>query len=144
MTSSSALGRTAALAAAMLGLAIALAGPAAADPKGEVVPVDCGETTYLVAVSGNGQFSPGHDTASTSILIPVSFGEFTGTLFDEEGNIVDTFVDPAVSKGPGAVGKATVDCTFTFSETFEDPELGPGIFTFTGSGSVQGFVTPKG
>jgi hypothetical protein len=144
MPSSSSLGRTAALAAAMLGLAIALAGPAAADPKGEVVPVDCGETTYLVAVSGNGQFSPGHDTASTSILIPVSFGEFTGTITDEEGTVIESFVDPAVSKGPGAAAKATVDCTFSFSETFEEPELGPGTFTFTGSGSVQGFVTPRG
>ena len=140
MSSSSTLGRTAALAAAMLGLATALAGPAAADPKGEVVPVECGETTYLVAVSGNGRFTPGHDTASTSMLIPVSFGEFTGIVTDEDGNEVDHFVDPAASKGPGATNKATVDCTFSVSETFEDPDL--GTLTFTGSGSVQGFVTP--
>jgi hypothetical protein len=142
MTSSSTLGRTAALAAATLGLATALASPAAADPKGEVVPVDCGETTYLIVINGNGAFIPGHDTASTSILVPVSFGEFTGTVTDEEGNVIDSFVDPAMSKGSGATSTATVDCTYTITDTFEDPDL--GTLTFTGSGSVQGFVTPRG
>jgi hypothetical protein len=144
MSPSSILARFAPLAGLTLGLSLGLAGPAAADPKGEVITLDCGGTSYDVAISGNGAFSPGHDTAGTSMLIPVSFGEFTGTVTDEEGNVVDSFVDPPASKGPGAAAQAEVDCTFTITETFEEPELGPGLFTFTGTGSVQGFITPRG
>jgi hypothetical protein len=127
------------LAGSALVVTLGTAGPAVADPKGEIIPVDCDGTTYMVAVSGNGQFTPGHDTSSTAMLIPVSFGDFTGTITDEEGNVLDTFVEPGGAKGPAK--NAEVNCTFSFTETFEDPEL--GTLTFTGSGSAQGFITPR-
>jgi hypothetical protein len=132
---------------ALVGLATAAAiliGPnvANADPKGEVVPLVCDNGLAIdVAVSGNGLWTPGHDTDSTAMLIPVSFGEFTGTITDEEGNVVETFTDPPATRGQSTKApRDYITCTFTFSDTFEDPEL--GLLTFEGSGSVTGFVTP--
>jgi len=118
------------------------AGAAAADPSGEVVPVVCDNgSTYLVAVNGNGDFTPGHDVASTTILVPTAFGEFHGTVTDSDGNVIDEFVDPAMAKGSSSKQRATTtSCTFTFTDSFEDPDL--GMLTFTGTGSVTGFVTP--
>jgi hypothetical protein len=119
------------------------AGAASADPKGEVVPLVCDNgSTYEVAVMGNGPFTPGHDLASTSVLVPTAFGEFHGTVTDSAGNVVDEFTDPAMTKGSsGDQARATTtSCTFTVTDTFEDPEL--GLLTFTGTGSVTGFVTP--
>ena len=119
------------------------AGAASADPKGEVVPLVCDNgVTYQVAVNGNGEFSPGHDLASTAVLIPTAFGEFHGTVTDSAGNVVDEFTDPAMIKGnAGNHPRATTTtCTFTVTDTFDDPEL--GTLTFTGNGSVTAFVTP--
>ena len=122
---------------------IASAGAVSADPKGEVVPLVCDNgVTYQVAVNGNGEFSPGHDLASTSVLVPTAFGEFHGTVTDSAGNVVDEFTDPAITKGSsGDQARATTTtCTFTVTDTFQDPELGP--LTFTAEGSVTAFVTP--
>jgi hypothetical protein len=124
---------------AAMGVASALcAGTAGADPKsGEVFPLDCdnGET-YTVVVKGNGEFTPGHDLDSTTVLVPVSFGEFTGTVTDPDGNVVDTITEPEAAKGESAEGlEDPVTCTF--STSFEDDGL-----TFTFSGSVVGRVTP--
>ncbi len=141
MSSTSTPARLAVASAFGLGLALALAGPASADPKGDVFPVDCDNgVTYLVTANGNGDFTPAHDSASTSVLIPVSFGEFSGTITDQNGEVVDSFVDPPRAKGPAK--NADVHCTFTITNTFDDPDLGP--LTFTGTGSVSGFVTPRG
>lgn len=127
------------LAGSALVVALGPAGPAMADPKGEIITVDCGDTTYTITANGNGDFTPGHDTASTAMLIPVSFGDFTGTITDEQGNVLESFVEPGRAKGPA--NNAEFDCTFSITETFEHPEL--GTLTFTGSGTVQGFVTPR-
>jgi hypothetical protein len=134
-------------AVAITGLAIAAtlgsASAASADPKGEPVPVTCDNgVTYEVAVNGNGAFTPGHDLASTTILVPTSFGEFHGTVTDSDGNVIDEFVDPPMTKGSsGNQARATTtSCTLTITEIFDDPEL--GTLTFTGEGSVTGFVTP--
>ncbi len=123
--------------------AAAAAAPANADPqKGELIPVDCDNgKSYTLAVNGNGEFTPGHDVDSTSMLVPVAFGSFTGTLTDSQGNVVETFTDPGVGKGQsGKNAKNTVTCTVEFSVTFvEDGET----FTFTGSGTVTGVITPR-
>ena len=119
------------------------AGAASADPQGEAFPVVCENgITYQVTDSGNGAFTPAHDVGSTSTLIPVAFGEFHGTLTDSEGNVIEEFVDPPASKGSSGkqVRATTTSCTFTITETFDDPDL--GLVTFTGEGSVTGFVTP--
>jgi hypothetical protein len=131
----------------VIGLAVATslvgAGAASADPKGESFALSCDNgVTYEVTVNGNGAFTPAHDLASTSILVPTAFGEVHGTLTDADGNVIEEFVDPPVAKGSsGNHARATMaECTFTISDTFDDPDLGP--LTFTAVGSVTGFVTP--
>ncbi len=118
------------------------AGAAAADPPGEVVTVVCDNgSTYMVALNGNGDFTPAHDVASTTTLVPTAFGEFHGTVTDSDGNVIDEFVDPAMTKGSSSKQRATTtSCTFTITDSFEDPDL--GMLTFTGTGSVTGFITP--
>jgi hypothetical protein len=129
------------------GLAIATslgtAGAASADPQGEAFPVRCDNgVTYQVTINGNGAFTPAHDAASNSILIPTALGEFHGTLTDSDGNLIDEFVDPPVTKGSSGnhARATTTSCGFTITESFDDPEL--GSVTFTGEGSVSGFITP--
>ena len=117
----------------------AAATPASADPKkGEVIPLNCdnGES-YTVVVNGNGQFTPGHDVNSTSVLIPLSFGPFAGEVTDSQGNVVETIDEPGSSKGQsGKRAEDAVTCSFTFSST-EDG------FTFTGGGTVTVRITPQ-
>jgi hypothetical protein len=131
-------------AAAGLGIAAALsiAGPSSADPKGSPLPVTCDNgVTYQVTVNGNGAFTPGHDADSTSVLVPTSFGEFHGVVTDSTGEVIDEFTDPAMFKGSSTKPRGTsLSCTLTIFEQFEDPEL--GLLTFTGTGSVEGFLTP--
>lgn len=114
------------------------AAPATADPKGEIIPVDCDNgQSYELAVNGNGEFTPAHDTASTSMLVPVSFSEFEFTVTDAQGNVVEQGTEPAIAKGQSARGKKNlITCEFTFSGT-ED-----GL-TFEGTGTVTGFLTPN-
>jgi hypothetical protein len=122
--------------------ALSISAPASADPKGELIPLTCeGGATYWLAVNGNGDFTPGHDVNSTAMLIPTSFGEFHGVITDDTGAVVDEFTDPATAKGNSTKPRATsLSCTFDIVEHFDDPDLGP--LTFTGTGSVEGFVTP--
>ena len=98
--------------------------------------------TYQVTVNGNGAFTPAHDIASTSILVPTAFGETHGVITDSNGNVIDQFTDPPVVKGnSGNQARATMaSCTFTITDSFEDPQL--GVLTVTVEGSVGGFVTP--
>lgn len=121
---------------------IAAPAPASADPNGESLSVACDNgVTYEVVVNGNGDFTPAHDLASTSMLVPTWFGPFHGVVTDSEGTVVDEFTDPAQSKGASTRDRRTsTTCTFAIEETFDDPDL--GTLTFTGSGTVAGFVTP--
>jgi hypothetical protein len=119
------------------------AGTASADPSGPPIPVVCDNgVTYQATVNGNGVFTPAHDIASTSILVPTAFGEFHGTVTDSDGNVIDQFSDPPVVKGNSGnhARTTTTSCTFTLTESFEDPGL--GLLTLTVEGSVTGFVTP--
>jgi hypothetical protein len=145
MSLSSTSGRISILAALVLGFSALVAAPAAADPgnakNAEVIPLDCDGTTYTVVVNGNGAWTPAHDTASSAMFIPVSFGPFTGIITAEDGTVVEEFTEPAETKGSGK--NADIDCSFTITNTFEDPSLGEGTFTFTGTGTVSGFATPR-
>lgn len=138
--------RIAAIAAMAAASVLGSVGTATADPvnapESELVPLVCTDgTTYTVVVNGNGDFTPGHDADSTAMLIPTGFGPFHGVITDEDGNVVDEFTDPAVSKGSSTKPRGTAThCTFSFTETFTIPEL--GLVTFHGTGSVDGFVTP--
>jgi hypothetical protein len=118
-------------------------GAAAADPHGQEILIACDNgVTYHASINGNGAWSPAHDLASTTILIPIVIGEFHGTLTDASGTVIDEFTDPATTKGSsGNQARATTtSCTFTIDDTFEDPDL--GTVTFHGEGTVTGFVTP--
>ncbi|HUR19018.1 MAG TPA: hypothetical protein VMZ51_08830 [Acidimicrobiales bacterium] len=124
-----------------------MTGAAGADPsKGETFPVTCDNGHSYVAVSnGNGLFTPAHDTASNATFVPVSFGAFTATVTDADGNVVASFTDPGESKGQSAKGvKDPVNCTFSFTEVSDgsDPDF-PAGYTFTGSGSAVVRITPS-
>jgi hypothetical protein len=138
------------LAAGGLLLAVAAA-PAGADPKGDPITVVCdnGQTYYATSPEGGNDdhsrndFTPALDSAGTSVLVPVSFGEFTGTVTDTSGNVLFEFVEPASSKGQAAAhSRSTTTCTFSFSGEFVDEQSGETL-VFTGSGTVTGFVTPR-
>jgi hypothetical protein len=129
-------GRVAFVAVAAGVTVLGASGVAAADPPGEAFPVVCDNgVTYQVVVAGNGQFTPAHDVASNSILVPTAFGETTITVTDPEGNVT-TETDPPVSKGSSSPPLATTaSCTFHVEAT-EDG------FSVVVDGSVTGFVTP--
>jgi hypothetical protein len=129
--------RRVALVAAVAGVTVlAAAGVAGADPKGEAFPITCDNgVTYQVVVAGNGQFTPAHDVASNSILVPTAFGEQTITLTDPDGNVTTETIPP-VSKGSSSHPRATTaSCTFHIEAT-------EGGFSFVVDGSVTGFITP--
>jgi len=123
-----------------------LMGTAGADPKGNVFPITCDNgQSYDVAVNGNGEFSPAHDTASNATLVPVSFGPFTGTVRDLDGNVVESFTEPGASKGQSAKGlKNAVTCSFSFTEVSDGSDPGfPAGYTFSGSGTAVVRITPN-
>jgi hypothetical protein len=132
------------VAAAGIGVAAALSisAPASADPKGEPIPITCDNgTTYWAVTSGHGVFTPAHDVNSTSVLNATSFGEFHGILTDSTGAVLEEFIDPAVARGHSTMPRATsIICTYVIVAHFDHPDLGP--LTFTGTGTVEGFVTP--
>ena len=113
-------------------------GAAGADPKGDVIPLECDNgQSYVVNTNGNGEFTPGLVADGTAVLVPVEFGPFSYTVTDGEGNVVESGSEPASAKGRSAKGvKDAVTCTFEFSGT-EDG------FTFEGSGSVVARITPS-
>ena len=119
---------------------------ASADPQGDSFDVVCDNGhTYPVTTNGNGEFTPAHDTSSTSVLVPTSFHGFSFTITDADGHVVDSFTDDSVeSKGRSEKPRRTMTtCTYSATETFEDPEHPElGLLTATFSGGVTGFVTP--
>lgn len=120
-------------------------GAARADPEGETRELVCDNgQTYTVAVNGNGVFTPAFDTDSNAVLVPVAFGAFTGTLYDEEGNVVRTRSDPPILKGQSSrTLENAVTCSFTFEEVGDasHPDLPEG-YKVVGSGTVIMRVTP--
>ena len=85
--------------------------------------------SFQIVTNGNGAFTAAHDRNSTATLIPFAFGEFTGTLTDPAGNVVDTFTDPPVTKR-AAANHNLLECPFTFSQ------ISPVGFKFAGSGTA--------
>src|SRR4051812_33687608 len=74
--------------------------PASADPaKGLPISIACDNgVTYSAVSNGNGAWTPAHDLNSNAMLIPTSFGDVTTTITDSDGNVLDTEVDPAITK----------------------------------------------
>lgn len=134
-------------AAALVGGAVAMASPAGAAGNTEVFPIACSDgQTYTIENSGNGEFTPGRIVGSTSVGIPVAFGETTFRAVAPDGTVIFEESEPGVAKGNGNVAAhnpaSTMDCTFTLSFT-GDPGLPPGTVV-TVSGTVTVFVTPRG
>ena len=128
------------LSALALGLVGLTSGVAGADPtnakKALFVTATCDNgQSFQIVTNGNGAFTAAHDTNSTTTVIPFAFGDFTGTVTDPAGNVVDTFTDPPVTK-QAAANHNLLECPFTFSQTFPDG------FTLAGSGTA--FVKPAG
>lgn len=132
---------TGAAAATVLGLSTWV--PAHADPAGAKnslpIQISCDNgQTYDAVANGNGAWTPAHDLNSTAILVPVSFGVQTFTVYDPDGNVIDQETTPPSAK-PGAIAHnkhATTSCDFGGMITAPDGS------TFSISGSVVGFVTP--
>ncbi|MCA1706349.1 MAG: hypothetical protein LC808_25040 [Actinobacteria bacterium] len=114
--------------------------------------------TYDVVVAGGHNadheiFSPAHDLDSATNFVPVAFEDFAGTIYDDEGTELFSFVDDSrVDRGNGQIpkGRTPLDCTFSFTDTFvatpEDAQDGltPGdTYTFVAEGGVSGFTTGK-
>lgn len=122
-------------------LLAASAAGAAADPSnaknGGLVPVTCDDgNVYTLVLNGNGSFTPGHVSDSTSVFVPVAFGEFVGIITHPDGS-VETITDPPEYKGRSASGaKRTTTCTYTFEFTENGSH-------FLGTGSVVALTTPQ-
>ena len=80
----------------------AFAPGAAADPKGDIIPLTCDDgQTVEVAVNGNGDFTPGHLVGGTAVYVLQSFdATFTFTLYIAGHTITNT----AVTGRSGIVG----------------------------------------
>lgn len=117
---------------AVLGASLASAAPSNAK-NAEIVALDCDGYSLEVVVNGNGTFTPGHVVGSNQKLIPVSF-EIVAS--DQDGEVI--FQDSS-AKGGQRNGQEGSLVTCTFSDTFEDPDL--GLVTF--SGEVVVFMTPR-
>lgn len=113
--------------------------PAGADPKkGDTFGLKCDNgQSYVITVNGNGDFTPGHLVDSTAVIVPLSF-DISGTVTDADGNVLDSF-NFSQSKGKPTTGADDiVTCTFGGSGSEDGGET-----TFTFSGTVTGFITPR-
>jgi hypothetical protein len=119
---------------ALLSVGVASAAPTNS-PNAEMVPLECDNgATYMLAVNGNGHWTPGHIIdGGSGMLIPVAF---TITVLDDSGNVL--FAD-ATAKSGQRKGHAGDLVTCTFSETFEE-----GDETLTFAGTVSALLAPRG
>jgi hypothetical protein len=93
----------------------------------------CGESSIMVVVNGNGEFTPALVLGSTSVFIPTAF-DITFT-FTPTGGSPMSETDTSSKAAPIA---ATTTCTIPLQTIFSGPE---GIATI--EGTVTGFFTPR-
>ena len=102
-----------------------------------VVTIFCRSGTFEAVVNGSGEFTAAHAVDSNTVLIPIAFGEFTGTFTDAAGN-ESTEIDPPVAKGNAVPANGRVEeCSYSFELVFPDTS------SFVGSGDVTGFIPGK-
>ncbi|MEN3311815.1 MAG: hypothetical protein V7645_1144 [Actinomycetota bacterium] len=94
----------------------------------------CGGQRVDVVVIGNGEFTPAHDVASTSVFIPTAF-DTTFTFTPSSGGEPVPEPDMSAKSAPLA---NTVTCDIPLQTIFSGPE-GTGTI----QGSVTGFFTPR-
>ncbi len=126
------------LAAAVVACSMAVTSAGSAAPKNApeslTVTIVCPSGTYVAVVNGNGEFTPAHSLDSNTVLIPIAFGEFTGTFTDANG-VTTTETEPPSAKGSAVPANGRIqDCTYSFLQSFPDGS------SFAGSGSVTGFI----
>ena len=142
---------TAAMAVAAGVGAMGLASAASADPVNtphpQILYVTCGEQTFVVAGNGNGNWTPVHDTASNSVFIPTSLGNFVGVAYAADGTtVVGGFSDPSfTTRNVGPKNAPRLECSFTTGLQYvglgNDPEAPDAVYeSFSGDGTL--FVTP--
>jgi hypothetical protein len=82
-----------------LGLGLGLALPAAADPKGDPIDMQCEELGSLqIVLNGNGPMTPGHVVGSTRVGIPYEL-RVEGT-FTPVGGEPQSFLDESARPAP--------------------------------------------
>lgn len=139
-----ALARTLVIGGLGVGLAVPLAltgGSALADPGAGVATLTCGSTTWEIALNdGQGEFTPAHDANSNRVFVPTAFGDFSGAVYDGQGQLVDSFTEEGdAAKGSSGKQPGVVDCTYRFDQVSDgsDPEF-PAGYRFVGVGEVSG------
>jgi hypothetical protein len=110
---------------------------ASADPlnakKADVFTAVCGGKQLMVAVNGNGEFTPAHVIGSTAVFIPTAF-DLTFSFTPTGGTTQSETDTSAKAHQP----KNAVTCELPADlNTVTSPEG-----TFTLSGTVTGFFTP--
>jgi hypothetical protein len=121
-------------------MAVVAVQAASADPinahKGDVFVVTCpgGGPDILVAVNGNGEFTPAHVIGSTAVFIPTAF-DLTFSFTPAGSN--QTFTDTDTSAKANQSGNLITCHLDAAKNTSTTPEG-----TFTLSGDVTGFLTP--
>jgi len=128
------------LAAAATTLAVAVIAPVAgADPtnakNATQLQAICGTQSVNVVVNGNGEFTPAHDIASTSVFIPTAF-QTTFTFTPADGGAPEVDTDTSAKAAPPKAGAVT--CVIPKQMLFSGPEG-----TATIEGTVTGFFTPR-
>lgn len=123
------------LCASLISAAIAstaFAAAASADPKNTTIPLTCDNGQSIqAAFNGNGDFTPGHDVASTATFVLQSL-RATLTFTPTGGETV--VVSQINTTKPHVVGDL-VTCHFDFERVTPTG-------TFHGVGTSVGFITP--
>jgi hypothetical protein len=129
------------LTGAALALPLSWGAPALADPSHSFpITLVCDGVTYQTVGEGNGDFTPVHDLNSNKVFVPHAFGPFTGTIYDDHGNVVDSETDPAQTQGSGKQPN-DMSCTYSFTWVSDGSDPGfPAGYSFVGAGSVTGQV----
>jgi len=110
---------------------------AAADPvnakNSQVLIANCGGQDLMVAVNGNGEWTPAHVIGSTAVFIPTAFN--VTFSFTPTGGTTESETDTSAKAHQP---KNAITCALPSAlNTFTSPEG-----TFVISGTVTGFFTP--
>jgi hypothetical protein len=125
------MGAVLALATAALTAATAAADQTNA-PDSLTVTVVCDQQPYLLAVNGNGTFTPGHVIGTSMELVPTAF-QLTFSFRDSSGNVGSETV--GATKPASTIGRPTETCGVPAAlNTTSTPDG-----TLTVSGWVTGF-----
>jgi hypothetical protein len=123
----------------------------AAPPEPETFTLVCDDgQTIEIEVNGNGEFTPGRIVGSTSVLVPVSFGNFYFRAESPTGELLAEGEFPGSAKGGGNVAQRNprpmVTCVFEETEVLEeyDEEFDlPAGTIVTFGGSVTGMISGR-